>query len=98
MKLLKRGANSEAPDHKAASNHLPGLPLIAFTNLHHHHQCENAQISCTITTMTLLLLHRSDSRANQEGGEQFGPPLDFPGMRGTGGLEPPGMGLNDPKF
>ena len=46
--------------------HLPGLPLIAFTNLHHH-QCENAQISCTITTMTLLLLHRSDSRANQEG-------------------------------
>ena len=65
---LKRGANSVAPDHEAASNHLPGLPLIAFTNLHHHHQCENAQISCTITTMTLLLLHRSDSCANQEGG------------------------------
>ena len=62
VKHLKRGANSVAPDHEAASN----LPLIAFTNLHHHHQCENAQISCTITTMTLLLLHRSDSRANQE--------------------------------
>ena len=97
MKLLKRGANSVAPDQEAASNHLPGLQLIAFTNLHHHHQCENAQISCTITTMTLLLLHRSDSRANQEGGEQFGPPLDFPGMRGRG-LDSPGMGLNDPKF
>ena len=68
VKLLKRVANSVAPDHEAASNHLPGLPLIAFTNLHHHHhQCENAQISCTITTVTLLLLHRS--RANQEGGE-----------------------------
>ena len=46
--------------------------------------------------MTLLLLHRS--RANQEGGEQFGPPLDFPGMRGTGGRDPTGMGLKDPKF
>ena len=44
----------------------------------------------------LLMLHRS--RANQEGGEQFGPSLDFPGMRGTGGRDPPGMGLNDPKF
>ena len=63
MKLLKRGANSVAPDHEAATN----LSLIAFTNLHHHHQCKNAQISCTITTMTLLLLHRYDSRANQEG-------------------------------
>ena len=52
-KLLKRGANSVASDHEAAYNHLSGLPLIAFTNLHHHHhQCENAQISCTITTMT----------------------------------------------
>ena len=30
VKLLKRGANSVAPDHEAASN----LPLIAFTNLH----------------------------------------------------------------
>ena len=29
---------------------------------------------------------------------KFGPPLDFPGMRGTGGRDPPGMGLNDPKF
>ena len=32
------------------------------------------------------------------GGEQFGPPLDFPGMRGTGGRDPPGMGLIHPKF
>ena len=30
VKLLKRGANSVAPDHEAASN----LPPIAFTNLH----------------------------------------------------------------
>ena len=63
---LKRGANSVASDHEAVSNHLSGLPLIAFTNWHHHHQCENAQISCTITTLTLLLLHRY--HANQEGG------------------------------
>ena len=97
-KLLKRGANSVAPDHEAASNHLSGLPLIAFTNLHHHHQSENAQISCTITTMTLLLLHRYRANQDSTGGEQFGPPLDFPGMRGTGGRDPPGMGLNDPKF
>ena len=79
VKLLKRGANSEAPDHEAASNHLPGLPLIAFTNLHHHHQCENAQNSCTITTMTLLLLHRSDSRANQEGESSSDLPSIFQG-------------------
>ena len=32
------------------------------------------------------------------GGEQFGSPLDFPGMRGTGGRDFPGMCLNDPKF
>ena len=36
-KLLKRGTNSVAADHEAASNHLSGLPLIAFINLHHHH-------------------------------------------------------------
>ena len=95
-KLFKRGANSVDPDHEAASNHLAGLLLIAFTNLHHHHQCQNAQISCTITTMTLLLLHRT--RANQQGGEQFGPPLHFPRMRGTGCRDPPSMALNDPKF
>ena len=78
-KLLKRGANSVAPDHEAASNHLPGLPLIAFTNLHHHHQCENVQISCTITIMTLLLLHRSDSLANQEGESNWDLPSIFQG-------------------
>ena len=97
-KLLKRGANSVAPDHEAASNHLSGLPLIAFTNLHHHHQSENEQIRCIITTMTLLLLDRSRANQDSRGGEQFGPSLDFPGMRGTGGRDPPGMGLNDPKF
>ena len=32
VKLLKRGANSVAPDHEAASNHLPGLPLIASSS------------------------------------------------------------------
>ena len=68
VKLLKRGANSVAPDHEAASN----LPLNAFTNLHHHHQC-------TITTMTLLLLHISDSRANQEGEGSSDLPLIFQG-------------------
>ena len=92
-KLLKRGANSVVPDHEAASNHLSGLPLIAFTNLHHHHQSENAQINCTITTMTLLLLHRSRANQDSRGGKQFGPRFDFPGMRGTGGRDPPGMGL-----
>ena len=75
VKLLKRGANSVAPDHKAALN----LPLIAFTNLHHHHQSENAQISCTITTMTLLLLHISDSRANQDGESSSDLPSIFRG-------------------
>ena len=84
-KLLKRDANSVALDQEAASNHLSGLPLIAFTNLHHHHQAENVQISCTITTMTLRLLHRSRANQDSRGGEQFGPPLNFPGMRGTGG-------------
>ena len=79
VKLLKRGAKSVAPDHEAASNHLPDLPLIAFTNLHHHHQCENAQISCTITTMILLLLHRSDSCANQEGESSSDLPSIFQG-------------------
>ena len=75
VELLKRGANSVAPDYEAASN----LPLNAFTNLHHHHQCENAQISCTITTMTLLLLNRSDSRANQEGESSSDLPSIFQG-------------------
>ena len=88
-KLLKRGANSIVPDHEAASNHLSGLPLISFTNLHHHHQSENAQISCTITTMTLLLLHRYHANQDSRRGKQFGPPLEFPGMRGTGGRDPP---------
>ena len=48
--------------------------------------------------MTLLLLHRSRAIQDSRGGERFGPPLDFPGLTGTGGRDLPGMGLDDPKF
>ena len=95
VKLLKRGANSVAPDHEAASN----LPLIAFTNLH--------LISSSMQKRADQLHNNNNDFAfatqiwfscESRGGEQFGSPLDFPGMRGTGGRDPPGMSLNDPKF